>query len=734
MSRVALASVALAALLSGERIRAKAPGPEAVRPQIVPTVSWAPLPLQAGSPLGAAQLDASANVAGTFLYSPSPGTVFDLGIYTLNATFTPDDQVTYEALSTTATLVVYSGSVTSTIGFDRSSDDIVSGTRPLLDPATNRLFVEESASTLRVVNLSTGSVVRDIDMGVDIYLHMAADFGRRWLYVPAETDSIPSEPRLQIVDLDSGELVHSISLPAFPSSVAVDPNTGWLFMTTFRPDHNFFGPEALYVVDPTAPGGPQVTLVQSNLGIAPVWDCYPPAIDPASKLLYLTAHDNTTGTLTGWYNSLSTHVVDIDGTHASYGTVVATIPYATAPYVIDRQHHTIYAATSLIRSLPDLIENSPNEPASVSVIDADPASPQVNTVIQKIPVAPLGSFVINLALNPARGLLYAVVGSCNQFLSYDDDCRVAQPYPGAFGALLSVDLASRALASTRPLDLSFLPYINADNDQGMVALPALDRVVTIPGFNHPLKFFSDPQPSTAPVPASTSAPPVTVGITSVDFDAVTQGGTVQVQAIDPASLDLTLPGQFAINGGAGFEVSTTATFTGSVGICFNMASVTDPDQFAALTILHGEGGAWVPYATTRNFDTGMICATVPSLSPFAVGRLNTTYQVQIQYDATKAFKGGSTAPVKLQVLSGGVNVSSPAMTVNAKGLRQVSSSANFFLQDAGNANPDNNFRYDANLHGYIFNLTTKGLAAGTYEMVFTIGGDRSYHTLQLQVR
>jgi hypothetical protein len=38
------------------------------------------------------------------------------------------------------------------------------------------------------------------------------------------------------------------------------------------------------------------------------------------------------------------------------------------------------------------------------------------------------------------------------------------------------------------------------------------------------------------------------------------------------------------------------------------------------------------------------------------------------------------------------------------------------LQDAGGANPGNLFRYDAALGGYVFNLSTKGLTAGTYAL------------------
>jgi hypothetical protein len=52
----------------------------------------------------------------------------------------------------------------------------------------------------------------------------------------------------------------------------------------------------------------------------------------------------------------------------------------------------------------------------------------------------------------------------------------------------------------------------------------------------------------------------------------------------------------------------------------------------------------------------------------------------------------------------------------------VSATIIWVAVDAGNANPDFDFRYDAALAGYIFNLKTTGLGTGTYQLCFTVGG------------
>jgi hypothetical protein len=52
------------------------------------------------------QLNATANVPGTFSYSPKEGTVLSAGSHTLTVTFTPSDTVKYTTATATVTLQV----------------------------------------------------------------------------------------------------------------------------------------------------------------------------------------------------------------------------------------------------------------------------------------------------------------------------------------------------------------------------------------------------------------------------------------------------------------------------------------------------------------------------------------------------------------------------------------------------------------------------------------------------
>jgi len=115
------------------------------------------------------------------------------------------------------------------------------------------------------------------------------------------------------------------------------------------------------------------------------------------------------------------------------------------------------------------------------------------------------------------------------------------------------------------------------------------------------------------------------------------------------------------------------------------------------------------------------------------------YNVCVLYDPTRSVQSGSTIPLKLQLCDiNHTDVSSASIAVHATSLIQASSNASEIIQVSGNANPDNDFRYDSTLGptgGYIFNLSTKGLATGAYVLSFTAGTDpATTHTVMFQVR
>jgi hypothetical protein len=72
-----------------------------------PTITWAtPAAITFGTKLSGLQLDASANVAGSFAYTPVAGTILRAGEHTLSVTFIPSDKADYTTATDCVEIVV----------------------------------------------------------------------------------------------------------------------------------------------------------------------------------------------------------------------------------------------------------------------------------------------------------------------------------------------------------------------------------------------------------------------------------------------------------------------------------------------------------------------------------------------------------------------------------------------------------------------------------------------------
>jgi Concanavalin A-like lectin/glucanases superfamily/YDG domain/Immunoglobulin I-set domain len=83
----------------------------------LPTITWqTPAGITYPTALSATQLDATASVAGTFVYNPPLGTIVNAGNQTLSVTFTPTDTADYNSGSQTVNLAVAPATVSVTLG------------------------------------------------------------------------------------------------------------------------------------------------------------------------------------------------------------------------------------------------------------------------------------------------------------------------------------------------------------------------------------------------------------------------------------------------------------------------------------------------------------------------------------------------------------------------------------------------------------------------------------------
>ena len=103
--------------------------PLTVNEKLSPLITWpAPSAISYGTVLDATQLNATASVPGTFVYTPSAGHVLAPGRYTLSASFTPLDAEKYATAQATVVLEV------------EGSPDIVSSPMAASETPSTRVF------------------------------------------------------------------------------------------------------------------------------------------------------------------------------------------------------------------------------------------------------------------------------------------------------------------------------------------------------------------------------------------------------------------------------------------------------------------------------------------------------------------------------------------------------------------------------------------------------------------
>jgi hypothetical protein len=80
-----------------------------------PTITWsAPAAITYGTPLSGTQLNATANVLGTFVYTPPVGTVLTAGTHTLSVEFIPTDPADHTIATATTSIIVNKATPTVT--------------------------------------------------------------------------------------------------------------------------------------------------------------------------------------------------------------------------------------------------------------------------------------------------------------------------------------------------------------------------------------------------------------------------------------------------------------------------------------------------------------------------------------------------------------------------------------------------------------------------------------------
>lgn len=573
--------------------------------------------------------------------------------------------------------------------------------------------------------------------------YIAVDSTRHRLYQVGLADctegvsecSYGSYARLAVIDTLSNSLLTKWPIDSFPEgydfhantpqAIGVNPVTNKIYVTLSNGPGS--GDWVLAIIDGATGSNRMLALPQQPNQTAI-------AINPITNMIYISANH--------W-------ILAVNGNNDSISIItVPEAPYRFGGMAINTKTNKLY-----------LTEGSGNNSAWVAVVNLETN----NVSFLSLPNYS-GSFSFNtaLAVNEDRNEVYFPGGNAVAILDANSNTFTYAPVPNVvdlgnnpsqglnipfvnsatnrvyFGsaAFYVMNAVTRQIAYL-PSDPSLTSRLSAAYDA------ALNRMYSIVG---PDPGKQRPNWSVAAIDlGSTSTPTganvmVEADLLSLTFDTVTLGGVTSVTPIDPATAGQ-IPGGFAVSDSVAYEISTTAGYTGPVTIAFTVPEPITEADFNSLSILHNENGTLVDVTATtpaRVYATRTIYATTSSFSPFYLARK--AAHVKTLFDQTKAYKTGSTIPVKLQVMSASnTNLSSSNAPLVVRDIRFVSGNTLASVADAGNANPDYNFRYDPTLGGagggYIFNLSTKGLTAGQYVLSFYAGNDRSFfYTVRFEVK
>lgn len=127
---------------------------------------------------------------------------------------------------------------------------------------------------------------------------------------------------------------------------------------------------------------------------------------------------------------------------------------------------------------------------------------------------------------------------------------------------------------------------------------------------------------------------VNYGQIKLTFANIITPGQTSIKLLDANEFNSSLPGGYLLHYNHAYEITTTATFSGTVTISFELFTVAYPEDLAKVRVLHGENGTLVDRtilapdqpAPQYTPDGSTVYARVTSLSPFVIADIGTQDQ------------------------------------------------------------------------------------------------------------
>jgi hypothetical protein len=228
--------------------------------QATPTITWAnPANIVTGTALSATQLDATANVPGTFTYSPAAGTVLGVGNnQKLSVSFVPTDSTDYKGASASAfiNVVASAGATASFLKQDSKTQgtwmgtyggqgyDVIDGSSSLpsyatITPSGQSNYVWTASTTdVRALQTSGGSTriaatwfsLTSFSVAVNLTDGQVHDLELYFL----DWDKMGRSEQVQITSASTGAVLSTQSISSFQSGLYLNYAVSGSIVITFK--------------------------------------------------------------------------------------------------------------------------------------------------------------------------------------------------------------------------------------------------------------------------------------------------------------------------------------------------------------------------------------------------------------------------------------------------------------------------------------------------------------------
>ncbi|MBW9111043.1 HYR domain-containing protein [Microbacterium trichothecenolyticum] len=644
-------------------------------------------------------------------------TAMDLVDGAVSATCTPESGTAFALGTTTVTC-----SATDKAGNEGSATftvEVQDVTKPIVTVPAN-LSVEASAANGATVTYGGVSAVDDVDGDVEVTCTAASGtvfaLGDTTVTCSA-SDKAGNTGKNSFIVTVADTTAPTVKVPA---DIAAEATSGTGAVVTFSAS-------ASDVVDgdmqaTCAPASGSKFALGKTVVICSAIDA---AGNPADKSFSITVSD-TTAPDVKVPADVTAEATDPDGAQVTYGDASALdiVDGSITPTCAPASNSTFkLGATTVTCTATDAAGNTGEAEFTVTVRDT--TKPEVN--------APANLVVGNTSPLGAAGVVYGGA-TAHDLVSGDLPVTCTPPSGSFFGLGVNTVTCSAEDGAGNVGSAEFTIEVQ-DQTKPIVTVPA-DIVKEATGANGAtVSYFGvgatdDVDGPLTPICSTASGTVFPLGTTTVTCSATDKAGnkgdnTFTVTVVDTTTPTVTVPD----------DRSATATSADGAAVAYAAPTASDIVDGSVAASCDKPSGSVFPLGTTTVTCTATDNAGNTGEKSFTVTVTAAWSHVlqPINANGSSIFKLGSTVPVKFTLTGASAGISNLVARLYVARMTGAAAGTEVEAISTAAATTGNLFRYDATAGQYIFNLGTKTLSAGTYQLRIDLG-DGETHTVKITLR